>query len=51
MIRRMPIARRDDRQPLRLKSLDVPEEDRNNLIASDDSQRAAWQEIVLNIGD
>ena len=51
MIQGMPIARRDDWQQLRVESLDIAQEDRNDLIASDDSQRAAWQKIMLNIGD
>lgn len=51
MIRWMPIAGGDDRQPLRFKSFDIIQEDWNDFIAFGNSQGAAGQKIMLDISD
>src|SRR5438445_3186298 len=51
VIGRMPVPRSEDREPVRQKRGHISVQDRHDLVASQDSQRAAWQEIVLYVRD
>src|SRR5436309_15335547 len=48
---RMPVARGEDREPEREKRGHITVQDWDDLVASRDSKRAAWQEIVLEVHD
>src|SRR5213593_1282941 len=48
---RVPVPRGEDRQAARSKLDRIAVQDRDDLVASRYSQRAAWQEIVLDVCD
>src|SRR2546422_865757 len=48
---RMPVARGEDREPARAKRGHIKVQDRDDLVTSRDSKRAAWQKIVLDVHD
>jgi len=49
MVGGMPVAREKNREPLRMEVVQIAQEDRDDLVASVDTQRAAREEIVLNV--
>src|SRR5437867_8334440 len=51
VIGRMPVPRGKDREPPRAKRGHITVQDWDDLIASRDSKRAAWQEIILEVHD
>src|SRR2546421_9303598 len=51
VIGRMPVPRGKDREPSRAKRGHVTVQDRDDLVTSQDTKRAAWQEIVLDVHD
>src|SRR5207245_4315116 len=48
---RMPVPRGEDREPARAKRGHIKVQDRDDLVTSRDSKRAAWQKIVLDVHD
>src|SRR6266571_2079101 len=51
VIGRVPVPRGKDREPPRAKRGHIAVQDRDDLVASRDSKRAAWQEIILEVHD
>src|SRR2546427_12976641 len=51
VIGRMPVPRGEDRKPAHAKRGHITVQDRDDLVASRYSKRAAWQEIILEVHD
>ena len=51
VIGRMPVPRGEDREPARAKRRHITVQNRDDLVASRDSKRAAQQEIILEVHD
>src|SRR5438105_8867290 len=51
VIGRVPVPRGENREPAQTERGHIKVQDRNNLVPSQDSKRAAWQEIVLDVSD
>src|SRR6266540_2645861 len=51
VIGRVPVPRGEDREPARAKRGHITVQDRDDLVASRDSKRAAWHEVILDVRD
>jgi predicted HAD superfamily phosphohydrolase len=49
MVRRVPIAGEINRATLDVESVEIPEEDRNDVVSAADAERSTGEEIALDV--